>query len=69
MPTTVLLLADPFTFPVADLLALCNERVPGLRVIGGLASAANMAGANRLVLDGRPVSRPRRRPTPVPAPA
>jgi len=50
---TVLLLADPFSFPVADLLALCNERVPGLRVIGGLASAGPMAGTNRLALDER----------------
>jgi small ligand-binding sensory domain FIST len=53
---TVLLLADPFTMPVADLLTLCNERVPGLRVIGGLASAGNVAGANRLALDARVVS-------------
>jgi small ligand-binding sensory domain FIST len=52
---TVLLLADPFSTPVADLLALCNERVPGLRVIGGLASAGNVAGANRLALDARVV--------------
>jgi small ligand-binding sensory domain FIST len=52
---TVLLLADPFTFPVADLLSLCNTRVPGLRVIGGLASAGAMAGANRLALDDRVV--------------
>jgi small ligand-binding sensory domain FIST len=52
---TVLLLADPFTFPVADLLSLCNARVPGLRVIGGLASAGAMAGANRLALDDRVV--------------
>ena len=50
---TVLLLADPFSFPVADLLALCNTRVPGLCVIGGLASAGTMAGTNRLVFDDR----------------
>lgn len=50
---TVLLLADPFSFPVADLLALCNTNVPGLRVIGGLASAGAAPGSNRLALDGR----------------
>jgi small ligand-binding sensory domain FIST len=50
---TVVLLADPFSFPVADLLSLCNERVPGLQVIGGLASAGPMAGTNRLALDDR----------------
>jgi small ligand-binding sensory domain FIST len=54
---TVLLLADPFSFPVADLLALCNERVPGLRVVGGLASAGPAPGGNRLVLDDRVVNR------------
>ena len=52
---TVLLLADPFSFPVADLLALCNARVPGLRVIGGLASAGTVPGTNRLALDDRVV--------------
>jgi small ligand-binding sensory domain FIST len=50
---TVLLLADPFSFPVADLLSLCNARLPGLRVIGGLASAGPVPGTNRLALDGR----------------
>jgi small ligand-binding sensory domain FIST len=50
---TVLLIADPFSFPVAELLSLCNERVPGLRVIGGLASAGPIAGTNRLALDDR----------------
>ncbi len=51
--STVLLLAEPFTFPVADLLALCNERLPGLRVIGGLASAGTRPGVNRLASDDR----------------
>jgi small ligand-binding sensory domain FIST len=54
---TVLLLADPFSFPVADLLALCNARVPGVRVIGGLASAGTVPGTNRLALDDRIVRR------------
>ena len=50
---TVLLIADPFSFPVGDLLELCNERLPGVRVIGGLASAGTVPGTNRLALDGR----------------
>lgn len=54
---TVLLIGDPFSLPVADLLALCNRRIPGLRVIGGLASAGTMAGSNRLALDDRIVNR------------
>jgi small ligand-binding sensory domain FIST len=50
---TLLLLADPFSFPVTDFLRLCNEQVPGLTVVGGLASAAAGLGGNRLTCDGR----------------
>jgi small ligand-binding sensory domain FIST len=53
--STLVLLADPFTVPVTDLLAQCNESLPGVHVIGGLASAATMAGGNRLALDDRVV--------------
>src|SRR4051794_34638592 len=49
---TVLLLADPFTFPVIDFLRLCNDQLPGLTVVGGLASASAGHGGNRLVCDG-----------------
>jgi small ligand-binding sensory domain FIST len=45
---TLLLLTDPFTFPVTDFLRLCNDQLPGLTVIGGLASAAAGPGGNRL---------------------
>jgi small ligand-binding sensory domain FIST len=45
---TLLLLADPFSFPVGDFLTLCNARVPDLRVVGGMASAGMRAGTNRL---------------------
>lgn len=48
---TLVMLADPFSFPVADFLALCNARVPNLTVIGGMASAGVRPGTNRLVLD------------------
>jgi small ligand-binding sensory domain FIST len=50
-PRTLLLFADPFTFPVDAFLARCNVDLPNLRVIGGLASAAGNPGGNRLVLD------------------
>ncbi|HUF84495.1 MAG TPA: FIST N-terminal domain-containing protein [Acidimicrobiia bacterium] len=50
-PTTLLLFADPVTFPVDAFLERCNADTPGLRVIGGLASAAARPGGNRLVLD------------------
>jgi small ligand-binding sensory domain FIST len=48
---TLLMLADPFSFPVTDFLALCNAQVPELTVVGGLASAGARVGMNRLVLD------------------
>jgi small ligand-binding sensory domain FIST len=50
---TLLMLADPFSFPVADFLRLCNEQVPELTVIGGCASAAARPGGNRIVFDDR----------------
>ena len=49
---TLLLLADPFTFPVEAFLARLAEDRPELQVIGGMASAAAGPGGNRLVLDG-----------------
>lgn len=52
-PRTLLLFADPFTFPVDAFLARCNDDLPTLRVIGGMASAAGRPGGNRLVLDDR----------------
>lgn len=48
---TLLLLADPFSFPVPDFLRLCNGRVPELTIVGGLASAATRPGTNLLALD------------------
>lgn len=54
---TLLVLADPFTFPVDDLLALCNRGAPGLAITGGMASAARAPGGNRLVLDDTVVRR------------
>jgi small ligand-binding sensory domain FIST len=46
----VLLLGDPFTFPVDDFLKQVNERNRGLRVVGGMASGAQGPGQNRLLL-------------------
>lgn len=48
---TLLLLADPFTFPADAFLTRLNDDMPGLRVLGGLASAARGPGGNRLALD------------------
>ncbi len=49
---SLLLIADPFSFPVESLLAGPGLVPPSLTVIGGLASAARGPGGNRLVLDG-----------------
>ncbi len=54
---TLVMLADPFSFPVGDFLALCNARVPDVQVIGGLASAGTRPHTNRLVLDDRVLTR------------
>jgi small ligand-binding sensory domain FIST len=47
----LLLLTDPFTFPADGVLDRLRSKAPGLRVIGGMASAARAPGGNRLVLD------------------
>ncbi len=46
---TMLLLADPFSFPASELIAGLADDHPRLGVIGGLASAAGSPGANRLL--------------------
>ena len=55
-PETLLLLADPFTFPVDSCMRRLNDDRPGVAVIGGLASGATRPGGNRLVLDARVVA-------------
>jgi small ligand-binding sensory domain FIST len=49
---TLLLLADPFTFPVEPFLDRVADEWPGLQVVGGLASAAAGPGGARLAIDG-----------------
>ncbi|WP_421120042.1 FIST N-terminal domain-containing protein [Aquihabitans daechungensis] len=48
---TLVLLADPFSFPVEGFLDDLTRRSRQLTVVGGLASAANGPGGNRLVAD------------------
>lgn len=50
-PSALLMLTDPFSFPADAFLARVNSDIPGLPVIGGLASSGNRPGGNRLVLD------------------
>jgi small ligand-binding sensory domain FIST len=49
---TLLLLTDPFTFPVEAFITRMAEDRPELAIIGGMASAATGPGGNRLALDG-----------------
>lgn len=49
---TFLLLADPFSLPVDEVLSAMAERYPGVAAIGGLAGGGQDAGENRLILDG-----------------
>jgi small ligand-binding sensory domain FIST len=52
-PRALVLLADPFSFPTEPFLAWVEARVPGLPVVGGMASAARGPGGNRLALGPR----------------
>jgi len=47
--TAVLLLGDPFTFPVNLFLDQINEDTPGLRVLGGMASGVRGPGQSRFL--------------------
>ncbi|MCI0640432.1 MAG: FIST C-terminal domain-containing protein [Gemmataceae bacterium] len=53
----LLTLADPFTFPIDDFLGQVNEEKKGLRVVGGMASAARSPGQNPLLWGERVLDR------------
>jgi small ligand-binding sensory domain FIST len=50
---TLLLLADPFSFPVDRLIARLADDHPGVPIIGGMASGGYSPGTNALVVDQR----------------
>jgi small ligand-binding sensory domain FIST len=52
-PSTLLLLADPSSFPVEQFLTFTRDAHPNLVVVGGLASAGFVPNANRLTVGGR----------------
>ena len=54
--SAILLLGDPFTFPVDAFLEEANADHPGLRVLGGMASGGRMPGQTRLVLGGEVIN-------------
>jgi small ligand-binding sensory domain FIST len=47
-PQALLLMADPYSFPVEEFLGFVAQRHPGLPVVGGMASAARGPGGNRI---------------------
>lgn len=47
--SSLLVLADPFTTPVQEVLKLLEEQYPGANAIGGLAGGGQSTGENRLV--------------------
>jgi small ligand-binding sensory domain FIST len=49
----ILLLGDPFTFPIDAFLGQINDDYPGLRVMGGMASGIRESGQCRLLLGER----------------
>lgn len=54
---TLLLLGDPFSFPVDGVLGVLHHAHPELPVIGGMASAGQGPGGNQLLVDHRVVGR------------
>jgi small ligand-binding sensory domain FIST len=54
--STLLLVPDPFTFPVDAFVDQLRRDHPHLAIIGGLASAAGRAGGNRLSIDATTAS-------------
>ena len=51
-PTALVLVGDPFSVSVPDLLGAIADAHPGLPVVGGMASGARGPGGSRLALDG-----------------
>ena len=52
MPRGVVLIADPFSTPVTSMLPALTAALPGVPVVGGMASGARQPGGNRLLLNG-----------------
>ncbi len=48
---SILLIAEPYTFPTGLFLQQLNEAKPGLRVVGGMASGGGGPGENALFVD------------------
>lgn len=55
-PAAMVLLADPFSTPIARLLQVLDDAFDSAPVIGGMASSGHMPNQNRLLLDDRVAS-------------
>jgi small ligand-binding sensory domain FIST len=53
VPTSAVVLADPFSFPVQSMFDVLNRNGGFPRIVGGMASAGKLPGTNRLVLNGK----------------
>jgi small ligand-binding sensory domain FIST len=51
------MLADPFSAPMDEILSETAERFPGAKIIGGMAGGGREAGENRLLLNDDAVER------------
>ena len=51
-PSTFILLADPFTTPLHDVLSMMADRYPNGQAVGGLAGGGRGPGDNRLITNG-----------------
>jgi small ligand-binding sensory domain FIST len=54
--SSMLMLGEPFGFPVDVMLERFNEDRPGIQIAGGMASGAQMPGQARLLLNGETFS-------------
>ncbi len=53
--SAILMLADPYTFPIDKFFQDLKESSPGLRAMGGMASGIRGPGECRMILNGQPV--------------
>ncbi len=51
-PAAILLFPDPFSTPMVKLLPAMNAAMPGVPIVGGLASGSRETGGNRLMIGG-----------------
>lgn len=49
----MLMFADPFSVPLVNFIPSINAAIPGVPIVGGVASGARAGGDNRLILDGK----------------